>query len=311
LQLFSSACASGWNERAIGDHRDHEHIHALRARPTQNTRAGTRGRPRRDHIVDKKDTPSRDALPASGRDCKSSGHIALALKTRKADLARRRPLPFENLRLVADAGETRHLAGQNGGLVEAPREEPAPRQRHRNDDLGVEEKLAASLNKPSAEQATHVMAVVELERVNEGADSPRMRGDGTRPVVGRRSGKSGSRDHDAARIERERHAEPIAQRGTDELDAAPAGGTKGIMVAQRLSADEADGRHDEVGHRLESAVNEAGRRADATRILAVVCAPFRHGSPPTPTFGEAGGLGNAFAAGAVTERLVPIPAKTR
>ena len=76
-------------------------------------------------------------------------------------------------------------------------------------------------------------------------------GDRPGPVVGRRVRHRGRRQHALTRVEGERDAQDVAQRRRNEMHLAPAGGAQEMMCLERRPADQAAGRHDEIGDARE------------------------------------------------------------
>ena len=127
------------------------------------------------------------------------------------------------------------------------REQPAARQRHRNDQVGVVQELGAGLREPAAEQPARIVAVAEFEVVDQRAHDAVEAGDGARAIPVGRSGRGGRRYHHLAGAVGQRQPEPVAERRADEVDLAPAGRAQGIVGAEHGVAGEAERRHDEVG----------------------------------------------------------------
>ena len=82
-------------------------------------------------------------------DGKSAGNVVSALLAAESDLRLRAFGALQRERLVAQPGQPRDLLRQDRRLVEATSGQPSARQRHRDDDVGVGEQLAAGLGQPS------------------------------------------------------------------------------------------------------------------------------------------------------------------
>lgn len=135
---------------------------------------------------------------------------------------RRRTGPYESERIDRLAGSPTGLRRQNLSLVKSPCQQSPPRQRHRNEQVGLGENLLPSFRNPPPEKPPGVMAIVKLEPVNEHPHQPVEVGDRPGAVIVRRIRNGGRRKRGSPGIDGQRQPEPVAQRRADEIDLLPA-----------------------------------------------------------------------------------------
>ncbi len=133
-------------------------------------------------------------------------------------------------------------------LIELPPQEPAPMQRHGDDEIGLVEKLRPGARHPPAERLRQFRPVAIFERWNQVAHrailEPR---DGAGTMIDGRIGDRLRRlQAGNAEIIGKRRAKPLAIGLLDKADAPPAGGAKCAMRGHRLAAGEARRREDDV-----------------------------------------------------------------
>ena len=117
------------------------------------------------------------------------------------------------------------------------------------------------------------MPVAVFEGVDHVPHDPVIASDGAGAVVIGWGGCSRGGDRQATGVERQRYAETIAQRRTNEINCAPADRADGVFDGQRLAAGQAQGRHDGVGEisqrRCEGRTRAACNSGPEQRFLGI------------------------------------------
>ena len=123
-------------------------------------------------------------------------------------------------------------AGQLGRLVEAPREEAPPVQRHRHDDIGLGDQLGAGPQHPACHPRREVGAVVVFQALHHLARDAGIGDRRTRPLEGRRVGDRLGRQETLAHVVRERRAHHRAPWPLEEAELRPAGAAQRAGLAR-------------------------------------------------------------------------------
>ncbi len=200
--------------------------------------------------------PATSALPSAGTrkaPCTFCARSAL----RQPDLLRRRLDALERAVAHRHAARLGDDLGQQRRLVEAPRPQPPPVQRHRHERVGVRQQFAPGARHPAAHGGREVEPVAVFEGMHERARDVVVAHGGARAVIGRRIGDRLHRQHAGAGIVGERNAEPLAIGRRDERELRPAGRAQ-AGAADRLAA----GRRKAAAarHRRRSAERRRARR---------------------------------------------------
>ena len=101
------------------------------------------------------------------------------------------------------------------------------------------------------------MPVAIFETLNQVAHRRRIARGSPSPVIGRRIGDSACRKIWTASLVRERHAEPLAERGCDEVDLGEARAANQPVLSDPRPAHDADRRQQQIGKRTEHRCDEA------------------------------------------------------
>ena len=99
-----------------------------------------------------------------------------------------------------DAANRRYRAGKNGRLIVSPCPSPSPMQGYWNERIGIGEKFAASARHPMAHHWCKVEPAAVFEAVYQGAGDIVVAGDGTSPVISRRTGDRFHRQQTGPRV---------------------------------------------------------------------------------------------------------------
>ena len=105
--------------------------------------------------------------PSRGGHPERSGDVLPPLRRREPDLGVRALDPGEQETVDRHADETADGLGEHGRLVEAPRPEPRPVKRNRQDDIGIGQELGAGGGHPPPEQRHALMAVAIFEALDQ------------------------------------------------------------------------------------------------------------------------------------------------
>src|SRR5580692_4964765 len=132
----------------IGNPGENQHIDIGGAGAQQSPGAAVDRSAGSEHVVDEDQPAAGDGGLALVRHAERALDIGGALRPRQPDLLRRRLDALQRRRGDRDAAVRRNGGRQNGRLIEAPRPEPAPMQRHRYQRVGLGQKLAAGVADP-------------------------------------------------------------------------------------------------------------------------------------------------------------------
>ena len=117
-------------------------------------------------------------------------HVVGPLGLRQADLLRRGAHALEPPCSTGTPLMLGDRAGQRRRLVEAPRPQPPPMQRHRQQRVGVGQQLAAGARHPAAHHRRQIEPVAIFEGQHQRARDVVIAHRGARAVIGRRSRRS-------------------------------------------------------------------------------------------------------------------------
>ena len=121
-----------------------------------------------------------------------------------------------------DAGLPRYRRRQHGRLVETPRPQPPPMQRHRDRRVGVGEDFTPGLADPAAHHWCKVKPIAIFERVHQRPRNFIKAHRGASAVIARRIGNRLHRQDAGSGVVDERRAESLAIRSRDEGQFRPA-----------------------------------------------------------------------------------------
>ena len=156
---------------------------------------------------------------------------------------------------------------QQRRLVEAPRPQPPPMQRHRHQRVGAFKQLAAGARHPLAGGRREVEPVAVFQRMHQCARDLVVAHRSARPVVCRRIGDRLHGENARAGVVHERDAEPLAIGRCDQRQLGPARGAQ-AAAADQLAAGRTERRQRHV-ERRGSARNGAARRPNRETFASV------------------------------------------
>ena len=221
---------------------EHQHIDMGGAGPQQRAGAGIDGGAGGEHVVDQHQPAAGNLRLFLRRHAEGALHIVGAFRLGQADLLRRRAHAFERTMQHRHARYACNRPGQRRRLVETPRPEPSPMQRHRQQRVGVGEQFAAGARHPAPHHRRQIEPVAVFEGQHQRAGDVVIAHRGARAVIGRRIGDRLHRQQAGAGIVGERDAEPRAIRRLDQRQFRPAGRAQADAVAERLAAGRAQRR---------------------------------------------------------------------
>ena len=123
---------------------------------------------------------------------------------------------------------------------------PLAGQRDWHDAVCSANQFGSGLAQPAAKQPPGVVGVVKFEVMDKFTHKAIIAGDGAGPLKRRRVGGGCGRDHGTADIIRERQAEAIAQRRTDEVDLPPTRRAQRVVIDEAGLTAETKGREDNI-----------------------------------------------------------------
>ena len=230
------------------DAGEDEHVDAGRPGPQQGARRGVGRRARRQDVVDENEIAVRHANGGLRRDMKGALHVGGALVPGETDLRDGGAAPAERLGIDGDAAGSRDGVGERVRLVEATGEQPAAMQRHRHEQVRLDEKLGPGPRHPGADRLRQFEPVAILQPVDEMTARTVLEArHGAGPGEGRRPRDGvGRQETVAAEVRREGRPQPLAERPLDEAGPPPARGAKGAVPVGRRAAGETGRRKDEI-----------------------------------------------------------------
>jgi len=135
-------------------------------------------------------------------------------------------------------------------------------QRHRDDSVGLGQKVAAGMAEPAPHHWRKVEPVAIFESVHQGARNLVEAYRGAGPMIGRRVGDRFHRQDARSRIVDEGNAEPLAIGPGDERELRPAYWAEPLPF-DRLAASGAQTRQGEIERKAQHRARRAGRAFDA------------------------------------------------
>ena len=222
-------------------------------------------------------------------DGEGASDVLRALAGAGPDLRRRRARLAQHEGVECDAARRGDLPCQQCRLVELPPDQPPARHRHRHDQVGIGEQLGTGPCHPARQQAARLVAIGVLEAMDQFAHDMVEHGRGAGPVVGRGiGGRRGRNQRPVTAAERQRQAEPVAQRRRDERDLLPTRSAKRVVGRNARMAAEADGGRNDIAGTAEDAAERPPkslldavlrRSSRALRSIPVRCRRFRSWPP--------------------------------
>ena len=243
----------------------------VRAAAQQNTGAGLDRRAGGKDIVDKQHGSAGHFVGPAGMDIESLPDIAVPLAGAQARL---RAGPFATAQQIggkADGGAALGVpwcraqdgAGQQKRLIVTAGQQPAPMQRHRDDQVGIAQEIGAGPRHPVAARAGDVGAVAVLERQHQTAAAGVVSQGGAGTAKLRRPGEATGAARAVAEILGERIAAAGAVRRCDKGEVLPAAGAESARCFDDLAATQAQGRQHGIEHhppRRGKDMAQAGRQ---------------------------------------------------
>lgn len=204
-------------------------------RPGRGIGGGARGQ----HIIHQHDALALKPGFCSRRHLEGALQVVAALRLCQAHL---RPGALDARQCAECERHTmvaRNRLRQQRRLVEAPRPQPEPVQRHRHDQVSLVEQLAAGTRHHPAHGQCQLGPVAIFQPVDELARRVIIAADGPCPLEHRRIGHGSGRNQLPAKIDLEGRAQPLAIGPLDEAHATPASRAQRLRFARRCRAGDA------------------------------------------------------------------------
>lgn len=235
------------------DARPAQDRHPRRARAQQLIYTGIACGAAGIHIVDQYHRLAAKRASARWRHGKCSRHRPAALMPAEPPQQRRRPRAAEQTDIALNARKARQGLRHQRGLIEAAPPQPPSVQRHRHQDIGIGGDQAAHM-------AGHGFGIgspppifqPQRDRSRDIAIS-----DGrAHPGMARRRGNTSGAADIIASIIRQRQIAACAPWRRDEMQLAPAGGTKAVILPRREATSWAARRQDDIGRKAKRPAHE-------------------------------------------------------
>ena len=211
--------------------------------------------------------PPAAALAHIARDTKGTLDIGGAFGSRQPDLLRGWLDPLERTGRDRQPGLARYRRREHAGLIETPRPQAPPMQRHRDQRIRVGKKFAPSLTDPAAHHWCEVKPIAIFESMHQ---RPRNLVEAQRrasAIIGRQIGNRLHRQNARSGVVDEGCAEPLAIRSCDEGEFGPAYRTRPRpSIGSRQAAQSCGSARSSTRRRAEWAA-PATRLNGAGRIL--------------------------------------------